>query len=59
MPSASVEPAELKFTPRGALPASGVALATGDGSWFATIVMSAVSAVAVAPSLSVTVSVAV
>ena len=61
MPSVSPEPAELKSTTSGALAfaLSGVPLATAVGSWFAAMVIVAVEAVAVAPSLSVTVSVGV
>lgn len=54
-PSLSVEPRELKLTPSGALPASGVALATATGAtgaltWTTTVLVS------VLPKSSVTVS---
>ena len=58
VPSLSTEPAELKSTTSGALTPFLVPLATATGAWFTVLAMLTV-AVAVAPSLSVTVSVAV
>ena len=57
VPSLSVEPADENSTPRGALPASGVALATATGAWF-SLTWTETVVVSVSPESSVTVSVA-
>ena len=57
VPSGSVDPVVAKATASGALPVVGLPDAAACGAWFATATIVTVD-VLVAPSLSVTVSVA-
>ena len=59
LPSASLELLPVKFTARGAGPLAGSPLAEAVGAWFGAVTVIVVLALSVAPSSSVTTSVAV